>query len=185
MKWRIIFTTLFLIIVLLCGTGIWLRETFLNMPFGMMGGDCPERTSYTSVEITGNVVNNSANPNAKVSILANKPKGACPQSEAINNQEMIIVAGEEFGASYGMYLGDPNLKVVISTEGYDSCELRFSGAAAQEKMDLQITLGSELLIAAKTERSRYSMDDKGQWIIVTDIPFGSPSYNQICPKTDA
>ncbi len=164
------------------GVTFWIINTIRNIDFGMMGGDGPESTSYGGVSITGKMVADSNNSNKEIHIVANKPKGGCPQSQAINNQELVVNSGDKIAVGYGIHLGDPDLKITISAEGYDSCELRFSSAIPTEEVDWQITLGKELIVEQKTVVYGYTMDKNGKLGLVTREYFNSPSYHQVCPK---
>jgi hypothetical protein len=181
---RIILIALSIFLLLLCGSTLWVVNVIRHLPLGMMGGDCPESSSYGNVSITGNVINNTNDPNAEIHIVANKPKGGCPQSEEINNQEMVVHGGDKIATGYGMHLGDPNLVLMISATGFDSCELRFSSNIPSEDVDWRITLGLQLIVEQKTVVYGYISDTKGNTIRATEALFGSPSYQQVCPKVN-
>ncbi len=183
-KRLILYGFLGMFLVVCSGATIWGINIFRNMDFGMMGGDCPEMTSYGGVSITGQVVTDSNNSNKEIHIIANKPKGGCPQSVAIDKQEFVVQAGDKISTGYDIHLGDPALEITINAAGYDSCELIFTSAIPSEDVDWKITLGDKLIVEQKTIEYHYTQDKNGKVGIATWEPFGTPTYHQVCPEVN-
>ncbi|MEZ4670170.1 MAG: hypothetical protein R3E39_19870 [Anaerolineae bacterium] len=188
LKRRIFYTIGKLLVVGLVGFSCWYFYALTRVPFGMMGGDCPESTSYGSVSFTGSVTASESNADVEVHIVANKPKGLCPQSEAINNVDSIVRPGDSFIRQYGIHLGDPVVKITISADGFDSCELGFSGqnTSFDEKIDLQIILDEHLTVIKKSTYIFGVLDEDGkqEWVdAATYLEINAHSDGvRVCPK---
>ncbi len=89
--------------------------------FSFMGGDCPEPTSYGGTSITGSVEDAAGSPMEGIEIRVSKAEGTCPQSTAGN---IVMVSNSQGYFEGGIYihLGDPDLHITVSADGYTTYE---------------------------------------------------------------
>jgi hypothetical protein len=128
---------------LMCIYGL-IASMFSSMSIGMMGGDCPERLSYGSISIAGQVVDGDGNPLEGVTVAFLKEEGICPQSV---RGHVVVESDAEgaFSGGFSVHLGDPAVQGRVIADGYDLCEFSFSSASTQSaEVILKIILAEDI-----------------------------------------
>jgi hypothetical protein len=113
----------------------------IALPFsGGFGGDCPELLSYGSITVAGIVLDSARNPVQGVQIHIRKEDGLCPQSIAFD-EIVTSDADGSFNFLGALHLGDPEIYVEISADGYGNCQFSYRATATQSAtINLEIRL---------------------------------------------
>jgi hypothetical protein len=132
-----------------------------TIPWGMMGGDCPEASSYGGFSVSARVVDVQGNPVAGVPFRIRKAEGVCPQSEEF--EYISVTDGEGAFSSAGpLYLGDPPVEIAIAPEGYERCTVLYDESWSAQ-IELVFTLNDHVEVEGGATISETSQSLDGVW----------------------